>query len=141
MTKLRFKGAILLAVMSICSLSFLNVRQAMAFNNPFRISFFNSDENGESEGGESESESGESEGESESEGGGDSNIRPDHELKKEKLTTTEFKTEIGSNGITIEYKRSCETLVLFCGYERNKTCYKDSEKVISSSCGNWEEKK
>lgn len=61
MNLLRSKGVLLLVVMGICSFSVLNVRQAMAYNNPFKISFFSTDESGEGESGEGSDENGEGE--------------------------------------------------------------------------------
>lgn len=59
----------------------------------------------------------------------------------DKSSNTEFKTEINSSGVKIEYKRSCTAYTTYCK-NTGKTgdyCYK-SLNGVQNTCDNWEQK-
>ena len=63
-------------------------------------------------------------------------------INKTKFTSnTEFRTEIGENGITVEWERKCTYAITYCDDtgNDNDTCYKELNGVINT-CDSWTEK-
>lgn len=59
----------------------------------------------------------------------------------DKSSNTEFKTEISSSGVKIEYKRTCTAYTTYCKNtgKEGDYCYK-SLNGVQKTCDNWEQK-
>lgn len=55
-------------------------------------------------------------------------------------SNTEFKTEVNENGISVSWKRTCQSAITYCKHtgKEDDICYKSLNGVVTT-CGEWSE--